>query len=311
MITLITAVPGSGKTLYAVSLINELNNEGKVIYQNIAGLKKELFKNPELIFDAPADWRDTPHGSTVIYDECQQPHLYPATAQRGQIHDERLTAMETHRHSGHDLIFITQAPTLVHHHVRKLTGKHIHLYRARGLQSAMRYEWSHVCDDPNNRQEQQRADSTMWRFPKQFFQFYQSATIHTHKFSMPTKLKIFLFLILPTFSYFAYSSMRISAFKEEPKQEQKQEIVVETKKEEKALFDDVVIPKQELKIEPKVSDNQVQQSKKSNSDITGCVNNKRQKMCACYGLDGKIIDISYKQCMSIASKPISKSILRK
>lgn len=144
MITLITAVPGSGKTLYAISLIDKANKEGRAVYQNIDGLKPEAFDNPTLIYDAPADWRDTPDGSLVIYDECQQPHLYPATAKRGLVEDERLTAMETHRHTGHDLIFITQAPTFVHHHIRKLAGQHLHFYRARGISGAMRYEWSHV-----------------------------------------------------------------------------------------------------------------------------------------------------------------------
>ena len=111
MITLITAVPGSGKTLLAVGLIVDYIAEGRHVFHNIAGLQVDKFSRPDLIHDAPTDWRDTPHGSVVIYDECQQPHLYPATAQRGAVDDERLTAMETHRHSGHDLIFITQAPT--------------------------------------------------------------------------------------------------------------------------------------------------------------------------------------------------------
>ncbi len=41
------------------------------------------------------DWRDTPEGSLVVYDEAQQVHLYPSNAQRGPVTDERLTAMET------------------------------------------------------------------------------------------------------------------------------------------------------------------------------------------------------------------------
>lgn len=188
MITLITAVPGSGKTLFSISLIDAANKERRSVYTNIEGLDKSKFDFPDLIFDAPSDWRETPDGSLVIYDECQQPDLYPATAQRGLVNDPRLTAMETHRHTGHDLVFITQAPTFVHHHVRKLVGEHYHFYRAHGVSGAMRYKWSHTCDSPNDRQEQQRSDSVMWRFPKKYFPYYQSATVHTHKFKIPVKL---------------------------------------------------------------------------------------------------------------------------
>lgn len=152
-------------------------------------IKKLKSSNNHNLQEAPSDWRDTPHGSVVIYDECQQPHLYPSTAKAGKVEDERLTAMETHRHTGHDLYFITQAPTFVHHHIRKLVGQHIHLYRARGIGGAMRYEWSHTCDNPNDRREQERADSFLWKFPSAHFAYYTSATVHTHKFKIPKKLQ--------------------------------------------------------------------------------------------------------------------------
>lgn len=211
MITLITAVPGSGKTLFSISLIDSANKERRSVYTNIEGLDKSKFDFPDLIYDAPADWRETPDGSLVIYDECQQSHLYPATAQRGLVNDERLTAMETHRHSGHDLVFITQAPTFVHHHVRKLVGEHFHFYRAHGVSGAMRYKWSHACDSPNDRQEQQRADSVMWRFPKKYFSYYQSATVHTHKFKIPVKLFFYfvpvLLILIPAISYISSNNL--------------------------------------------------------------------------------------------------------
>lgn len=195
MITLITAVPGSGKTLYAVSLIQGFLNEGRPVYQNISGIQIDKFQNNHLLFDAPDDWTQTPDGSVVIYDECQQDHLYPATGQRGQVVDKRLTAMETHRHTGHDLYFITQAPTFVHHHVRKLVGCHIHFYRGSGATNVARYEWSHTCDNPNDRNEQKRADFSVFRFDKKLYELYKSSTVHTHKFRIPKKIiALFLFI---------------------------------------------------------------------------------------------------------------------
>ncbi len=190
MITLITAVPGSGKTLYCIGLILKAVEEGRPVYSNIAGLKI-----PQC-HPAPDDWRDTPEGSLVVYDEAQQPHLYPSTAHRGEVKDERLRQMEVHRHTGHDLVFVSQSPSFLHHHIRKLAGEHIHLYRAFGAKIVTKYTWQHTVDSPNDRGEQGRADSVPWKFPKEHFQYYQSATIHTHKFKMPKKLAALLIFIV-------------------------------------------------------------------------------------------------------------------
>lgn len=214
MITLITAVPGSGKTLYSIDLIYKANLEKRKVYQNINGLDVNKFPNPDLIFQAPDDWRDTPDGSLVIYDEAQQEHLYPANAQRGLVSDKRLTAMETHRHTGHDLVFITQSPTFVHHHIRKLVGQHIHLYRAFGRNGSIVYKWSHTCDNPNDRKEQQRTDKHNWQFPKKYYSFYKSSEVHTHKFKMPKKAYFYLVLILvftvPSFYFFFTKSIFVT-----------------------------------------------------------------------------------------------------
>jgi len=190
MITLITAVPGSGKTLYCIGLILKAVEEGRPVYSNIAGLKI-----PQC-HPAPDDWRDTPEGSLVVYDEAQQPHLYPSTAHRGEVKDERLRQMEVHRHTGHDLVFVSQSPSFLHHHIRKLAGEHIHLYRAFGAKIVTKYTWQHTVDSPNDRGEQGRADSVPWKFPKEHFQYYQSATIHTHKFKVPKKLAALLIFIV-------------------------------------------------------------------------------------------------------------------
>ncbi|AXH76259.1 MAG: zonular occludens toxin [Inoviridae sp.] len=205
MITLITAVPGSGKTLFSISLIDEALKQNRPVFTNINGLVKDKFPNSALLQDAPDDWRDCPNGSLVIYDEAQQAHLYPSNAQRGKVEDERLTALETHRHGGYDLVFITQAPTFVHHHIRKLVGRHIHLYRARGVSGAVRYEWSHTCESPNDRREQERAETTVWKFPKHYFPYYTSAVMHTHKFKIPIKLALFLALLLLLVAYIVFT----------------------------------------------------------------------------------------------------------
>jgi len=196
MITLITGVPGAGKTLRAVYLIMQALEKGRLVFTDIDG-----FNHPD-VQTAPADWRDTPEGSLVVYDEAQK--TYPSTGKAGRVEDERITSLETHRHTGHDLIFITQAPTLIHHHIRKLVGLHIHVHRAAGLKRATLFTWDFTCEAPNDRREQERADTENWFYPKDLFKYYKSATIHTHKFNVPKKIAFALSAVVLVVGYVVY-----------------------------------------------------------------------------------------------------------
>jgi len=198
MIYLVTGVPGSGKTLYAVGMIKKWLAEGRVVFVDIKGWNHEKFGTQE----SPSDWRTTPEGSVVVYDECQG--IFPSDGLRGRPNDERLTAMEMHRHTGHDLVFITQAPTFVHAHIRKLTGKHYHVYRAMGLQGATVYSWDGVCDQPNDKSNHRTADIERWTYPKDDFNLYKSATVHTHKFRLPKKFLVIGIAALVLFALAGY-----------------------------------------------------------------------------------------------------------
>lgn len=184
MIYLITGVPGSGKSLKAVQMILEWKAAGRTIFADIEGLEIEGVQR------SPEDWRDTPEGSVVVYDECQR--IFPSTGRAGVADDPRIRAMETHRHTGHDLVFITQAPTFLHHHIRKLVGKHYHVYRAMGLNAATIYSWEGTCSDVDDRKERRRADASRWSYPKDLFKYYKSATVHTHKFKIPKKALMYI-----------------------------------------------------------------------------------------------------------------------
>lgn len=292
MIHLITAVPGSGKTLYAIGVIEAALLEGRPVYTNINGLVREKFPNHHLLYDAPDDWRDTPEGSVVIYDEAQQPHLYPSNAQRGPVTDERLTAMETHRHTGHDLWFITQAPTFVHHHIRKLVGLHIHLYRARGVQGATKYEWSHVCDSPNDRREQERADMVLWSFPKQHFDYYTSAVMHTHKFRMPKKLLalgVFILVLLIIAAWLGLSA--ISGF---------------TSASEST--GEVGAVEQAIAPTPPPTTTYAWSSAPAAVPVAGCIANESTNRCMCFSQEGVTLDIAHAACLSIIKSPFPRSI---
>lgn len=292
MITLITAVPGSGKTLSAIAMIIEGLESGRPVFTNINGLVKDKFPNQHLLSEAPDDWRDTPEGSLVIYDEAQQAHLYPSNAQRGKVEDERLTAMETHRHTGHDLVFITQAPTFVHHHIRKLVGEHIHLYRGRGIGGAMRYEWSHTCDSPNDRKEQQRATGVFWKFPKEHFGYYTSAVMHTHKFKIPYKIVAIFTVVALILSFVVYnliSNDGLAVLSEPTKTEAQAEMLASARPVVK-------------------TDIYSWSSAPVAVSVAGCIANHDSSKCQCYDDDGKTLVFEHSQCLSILNNPLPRSV---
>lgn len=196
MIELVTGVPGSGKSLFCVKKLVEAKKEGRPIFTDIEGLSVEG------VMPAPDDWRDTPEGSLIIYDEAQR--RFPSTGRPGVPDDERLRALETHRHSGHDLVFITQRPAMVHHHIRGLVGRHTHCHRVAGLKACTLFTWDMAVADPYDYHTKQQADVQRWTYPKALFGLYKSATVHTHKIRIPKKLGVVLLLLALGASYVGY-----------------------------------------------------------------------------------------------------------
>lgn len=215
MITLITGQPGNGKTLRAMALIaeeyernakavKEGKEEPRRFFSNITGSTTEdnpnafpwMEKMPE-----HNDWTKLPHGSYVVYDEAhsdgQTPGLerygmlFPSTGKPGESNDHRIRAMSTHRSSfSVDLLLITQWPSKVHHQVRTLVGKHVHMNRSMGLEAAGVMQWSRVQVDPYDEKQREKAEEEIWRYPKDLYGRYFSATLHTaaHKFKVPKKV---------------------------------------------------------------------------------------------------------------------------
>jgi len=301
MITLITAVPGSGKTLYCIGLILKAVKEGRPVYSNIAGMKI-----PQC-HPAPDDWRDTPEGSLVIYDEAQQPHLYPSTAHRGEIKDERLRQMEVHRHSGHDLVFVSQSPSFLHHHIRKLAGEHIHLYRAFGSKIVTKYTWQHTVDSPNDRGEQTRADSVPWKFPKEWFQHYTSATIHTHKFKLPKKLAFLLVFIVVCAALVVWNaSTNDSSLLTGSGVDHQESVAVATAAHPVpggVRAAPTTGPKAAIPATTTLYDWSGIETAKP---VSGCIYNATR--CQCFDSSGDLYAMAHAQCLSVASNMLPRSI---
>ena len=183
MIVLVTGTPGSGKTLFVVSKILELQKQfpDRKIYSDIDGLQIDGVEQ------SPDDWRTTPDNSIVIYDEAQQHERFRAGTQANK--DEIVQKLQVHRHTGHDIWFITQSPRFLNAFVLDLVGEHYHLHRSYGAKLASVYYWRSVRKQPQSLASRELAENEfLFKYPKQLFEVYKSATQHNVKLKIPKKL---------------------------------------------------------------------------------------------------------------------------
>jgi zona occludens toxin len=208
VITLITGLPGNGKTLYALAwtlqqAAKPLTDNGpprQVFYSGITDVTLPGWTE----FD-PEKWFELPAGSIVLIDEVQR-------VMRPRIHGSKvpefIAKLETHRHLGIDLVLITQHPMLLDSNVRRLTGQHFHTVRKFGTQSANVYEWGQVKENCDKNRTDAAARHS-WIFPSKLFASYKSAEVHTHKRRIPMKVWVLfaLPLVLAVLVWYSYDRL--------------------------------------------------------------------------------------------------------
>jgi len=191
MLYLRTGLPGSGKTLNTIREIElehgpDPKNPGKelrtVYYYGIPELDLTKLKCKWVEFSTPDNWYDLPDGSVIVIDEAQR--VFGAQDGR-KARPEKVARFETHRHQGFDIHLVTQHPSLIMSHVRKLVGKHINMYRPYGGKRLMRHEYEFCIDAPEKRSNFKMAQERRIKLDPKFYGVYKSATVHTHKFKLP------------------------------------------------------------------------------------------------------------------------------
>jgi zona occludens toxin len=194
VITIITGTPGAGKTLYTVSeLLSKLGTR-PLFVDGIPELSI-----PHLPFPGPVtDWHNwIPTGGAVVIDEAQR--LLPVRRSSPDIPDH-IRWLETHRHDGADIYLITQHPSFLDVHIRRLCDRHLHIRRIFTVNRALVYEWDH-CSDPSS---VKHAIKHLWAYPKKSFALYKSSTLHTKRLqSIPPIFGVLLiaFVLLALFVY--------------------------------------------------------------------------------------------------------------
>ncbi len=197
MITLITGVPGAGKTLNTLKLVmDEVGQSGRPIYYfNIDDLTLPW---EELSADQARDWNQYPSGSVFLFDECHK--IWPNNRRPGTTEPDTVRELDEHRHKGYDFYLVTQQRTKLDFGVRNYCGRHIHFERQLGYESCRRFEWQQEAD-PKDYHHRQNAIVTRVKFPKDYYSVYKSAEIHTVKKRIPFKVWLVgsLFLVLGVF----------------------------------------------------------------------------------------------------------------
>lgn len=191
MLYLRTGLPGSGKTLNTIREIElehgpDPKNPNKplrtVYYYGIPDLDVAKLKCKWVEFDTPDEWYNLPDGSIIVIDEAQR--VFGAQDGR-KARPEKVARFETHRHQGFDIYLITQHPSLIMSHVRKLVGKHINMYRPYGGKRLLRHEYEFCIDNPEKRSNFKLAQERRIKLDPAYYGVYKSATVHTHTFKLP------------------------------------------------------------------------------------------------------------------------------
>lgn len=192
MITLLTAVPGAGKTAYAVKmLLDDKTLEGRPIYTNITGLKLPHF---QIDADWMREWfKNAPPNAYILFDECQD--VFPPRHVSREP-PEYVQLLSKHRKDySVDFFLITQGPQLIDHAVKALVGRYLYI-RQDGL-ITMLHESRKVMDFEDKTVRETHAGKP-YSIPKEVFDLYTSAEVHTKKprRKLPTSVYVFAFAMI-------------------------------------------------------------------------------------------------------------------
>ena len=205
MMLLITGKPGNGKTLFALDMITKraIKENRQVYYHGIPLTSQFPHKWIELA--SPEVWYECPPNSIIVIDECQKP--FPPRANGSKV-PKHVSELETHRHHGLDIYFMTQDPSLIDNHIKKLSEEHHHLIRKYGMQKSSVYFAQSAMTSIANATLKNCIVST-FNFPTVVYGWYQSAQVHTHKRKIPARLMLFWAIppVLTVLIWFAYQKV--------------------------------------------------------------------------------------------------------
>lgn len=213
-ITLVTGLPGAGKTAYVVDLLAHSPDlqgrplfvmgipELKIDHSPVPPVKEWTEMRPDK--DDPSvmlPYFTFPPNSVIILDEAQR--IYRPRSTGSRVPDI-VAAFETVRHTGVDFILMTQHPGLLDSNIRLLVGRHMHIHVTPVGRKLL--EWRGI-GSPADRTSRELAARRSYSPPKRVFDLYKSSELHTKvKVAVPWQYYLFAvaLLIMLVLGYVVY-----------------------------------------------------------------------------------------------------------
>ncbi|MBX3617492.1 zonular occludens toxin domain-containing protein [Nitrosomonas sp.] len=226
MITLLTAVPRTGKTSYAVwDYIKPALDSNRPVY--VIGIPKLSLPHIKIDKEFLYSWHERaydpdieedkllniPKGALIVVDEAWQ--VWPA----GGIAKapESVQHLAMHGHYGIDFLLITQKPHLMHTAVLAQVSCHKHILQK--WSGHWLLEWPEYCQNPTAKSNRNDAIKIPFKPRTQAWPLYHSGQFHAKlKQQKPFSLyvSIALFLFLPFFVYGFYNNFNSKYLSDEP-----------------------------------------------------------------------------------------------
>lgn len=217
-IELFTGLPGNGKTALMVErLLDAAKDASRPIFAfGVEGLEPGV----ATVLPDPKLWNSKdgqgnyliPDGALIFVDEAWKwfGHLHDATRQATPPH---VLSLAEHRHRGIDFVWTTQMPNQLYPFARALVANHHHVVRRFGTQLIDVYTWQELQDDPKSNQRREVALKNTRMLPKEVFDSYKSATLHTIKRKLPFRVVALPFLVVAAIfaAWLAYRTLRPDA----------------------------------------------------------------------------------------------------
>lgn len=204
MISLITGLPGAGKTslmVYMLMTRPDLQNR-PLFVDGIPDLKIPTMPIPD--GESMETWHIwAPTGAVLVIDEAQR-IFRPRPA--GSKVPEHIQELETHRHKGIDIFVLTQHPRLIDVNLRSLVGEHRNISRT--MLGFKRVSYWQKCANPESKSDIAEAKNSIFTMKKEAFGMYKSAEEHT---KMTGSLSIWVWLMPLLFfilTYLIFSVMK-------------------------------------------------------------------------------------------------------
>ncbi|WP_157826974.1 zonular occludens toxin domain-containing protein [Macromonas nakdongensis] len=211
-IYLTTGANGAGKTLFTLKDVRERQlKESRPVYHNGRFRLKADFGWHQIDFK---DWQSAPDGAIFLIDEC---HNDMPIRRSGAEVPDHIKMLAEHRVRGFDFYLITQHPSNIDVFVRRIIGSpgwHRHLKNAWGSPLVSRITWNSVKTDCEKSGAGEDGTVDMVARPKEVFDWYESATLHTAKPKLPKQFWFMAaaLLLVPALGYGAYSTFMSTSF---------------------------------------------------------------------------------------------------